>query len=297
MRRPVVSVIIPTYNCTGLLPQAVGSVLGQGLPPEDLEVIVVDDGSTDDVAGALAPFGGAVTLIRQANAGPAAARNRGVAVSRGGHVAFLDADDYWLSGCLAGMLALADTNAPALVTVDLYYETNGVRELQSVFERGRLDAFFDLAAQAQYRRALEGGLFSYMTLMPRRLFDELGGFNPTLRFGEDYDLALRALARGIPVRAVKEPLAIYRYLRTGASTTIWSSAKIGSLLRMLAPHRRYVPAARWRSLKSKLAYLRFYEAVQRRAWVAAAISGAQLAARPRFCLEMVRARRMRTVKA
>jgi glycosyltransferase involved in cell wall biosynthesis len=296
MSRPVVSVIVPTYNCTELLPQALGSVLGQGLPPGDLELIVVDDGSIDDVAEALAPFDGAVTLLRQANAGPAAARNRGVAASHGTYVAFLDADDYWLPGCLAAMLAVAARNAPALVTVDLYYETNGVREAQSVFERGRLDAFFDLAAAAQYRRALEGGLFSYMTLMPRRLFDELGGFDPALHFGEDYDLSLRCLARGIPVRAVRRPLAVYRYLRAGASTTIWSSAKIRSLLRMLRPHRRYVPAARWRSLQSRLVYLRFYEAVQRRAWLAAAISGAQLAARPRFCLAMLRARRMRTVE-
>lgn len=295
MGRPVVSVIIPTYNCTELLPQAVRSVLGQELPPGDLELIVVDDGSADDVAEALAPFDGAVTLLRQANAGPAAARNRGVAASRGTYVAFLDADDYWLPGCLAAMLAAAG-NAPALVTVDLYYETNGVREGQSVFERGRLDAFFDLAAAAQYRRALEGGLFSYMTLMPRRLFDELGGFNPALHFGEDYDLSLRCLARGVPVRAVRQPLAVYRYLRAGASTTIWSSAKIRSLLRMLQPHRRYVPAARWRSLQSRLVYLRFYEAVQRRAWLSAAVSGAQLAARPRFCLQMLRARRMRTVE-
>ncbi len=296
MASPVVSVIIPTYNCSGLLPQAVRSVLGQELPPEDLEVIVVDDGSTDDVAAALAPFGGAVTLLRQANAGPAAARNRGVAASRGGYVAFLDADDYWLAGCLRAMLGVAARDAPALVTVDLYYETNGVRDAQSVFARGRLDAFFDLAADAQYRRALEGGLFSYMTLMPRRLFDELGGFDPALHFGEDYDLSLRCLARGIPVRAIKKPLAVYRYLRAGASTTIWSSAKIVSLLQMLRPHRPYVPASRWRSLQSRLVYLRFYEAVQRRAWLSAAISGAQLAARPRFCLEMVRARRMRTVE-
>jgi glycosyltransferase involved in cell wall biosynthesis len=294
MQQPVVSVIIPTYNCTELLPQALRSVLSQGLPIEDVEVIVVDDGSSDDVAAALAPFGEVVTLVRQTNAGPAAARNRGVAAARGLFVTFLDADDYWLAGCLQAMLALAARDANALVTVDLYYETNGIRDTQSVFQRGRLDTFFELAAQAQYRRALEGGLFSYMTLMPRRLFDELGGFDPALHFGEDYDLSLRALARGIPVRAVREPLAVYRYLRAGASTTIWSSVKIGSLLRMLQPHRRYVPAARWRSLQSKLAYLRFYEAVQQRAWLSAAISGAQLAARPRFCLEMLRARGMRT---
>ncbi len=295
MPRPVVSVIIPTYNCTQLLPQAVRSVLDQGLSPDDLELIVVDDGSADDVAEALAPFDGAVTLLRQANAGPAAARNRGVAASQGTYVAFLDADDYWLPGCLTAMLAVAG-NSPALVTVDLYYETDGVREAQSVFERGGLDAFFDLAAAAQYRRALEGGLFSYMTLMPRRLFDDLGGFDPELHFGEDYDLSLRCLAHGTPVRAVRQPLAVYRYMRAGASTTIWSSAKIRSLLRMLAPHRRYVPAARWRGLQSSLVYLRFYEAVQRRAWLSAAISGAQLAARPRFCLQMLRARQMRTVE-
>jgi glycosyltransferase involved in cell wall biosynthesis len=291
MSDPVVSVVIPTYNCAELLAGAVRSVFDQGLPKEQLELIVVDDGSTDDVRGVVGQFVDSVTLVRQENAGPAAARNRGVAASHGAYVTFLDADDYWLPGCLPAMLALAHERAPAVVTVDLYYETGGERAVESVFARNNLYEFFDLPAAAQYPRALAGGLFSYMTLMPRRLFDELGGFDRDLHYGEDYDLSLRCLRRGIPVRAVKQPLAVYRYLRPGASTTRWSSAKFASLLRMLEPHRRYVPTDRWRRLQDGLAFSRFHEAVRQGSWLSVVSSGAQLAARPRFCLEILAERR------
>lgn len=294
MRAPVVSVIIPTYNCTEFLPQAVRSVLDQGLPEEQVELIVVDDGSKDDVRSALAQFGTAVTYVRQDNAGVSAARNRGVLASHAAYVAFLDADDYWLPGCLPAMLALAREHSKAFVTVNLYYETNGTRAGQTLFERNDLHAFFDWPAEKQYPRALEGGLFSYMTLMHHALFEQMGGFNRELCYGEDYDLSLRCLSRGIPVRGVKEPLAVYRYLRPGAATTIWSAARIASQLRMLEPHRRFVPRQRWRSLSNRLVYYQFREAMQRRSWLSLLISAAKLAARPRFCFDVLRAHGIRT---
>lgn len=293
MPAPLVSVTIPTYNCTQLLLQAVSSVLDQGLPEEELELIVVDDGSADNVRSALAQFGDVVTYVRQDNAGTAAARNRGVDASHAFYVTFLDADDFWLPGCLPAMLALAREHSRAFVTVNFYYETYGVRAKQSQFERNDLYAFFEWPAEKQYPRALEGGLFSYMTLMPRWLFDQMSGFNPKLSYGEDYDLALRCISCGFPVRAVKEPLAVYRYLRAGASTTAWSAAKFASELRMLEPHRKYVPRQRLRGLRSKLVYCQFREALRQHSWSSALISAAQLAARPRFCLDILRAHRAR----
>src|SRR5437773_3781756 len=89
-----VSVVIPTYNYARYLPEAIDSALAQTHAP--LEVIVVDDGSTDDTPRVLAVYGDRIRVIRQANRGPGAARNTGIAAARGEYVGFLDADDVWL---------------------------------------------------------------------------------------------------------------------------------------------------------------------------------------------------------
>ncbi|MGH8352412.1 MAG: glycosyltransferase family 2 protein [Pseudomonas sp.] len=104
---PLISIVIPTYNYAGVLPRAVESVLAQW--DERVELIVVDDGSTDDTAAVLrrlqALHGERLQVLRQANAGPAAARNHGLRSSRGPFLLFLDADDELLPGALAAVLA------------------------------------------------------------------------------------------------------------------------------------------------------------------------------------------------
>jgi glycosyltransferase involved in cell wall biosynthesis len=91
--QPCISCIVPVFNGARFLAEAIDSILGQSLAPG--EVIVVDDGSTDSTPEVAARYGGRVTYVRQDNAGPSAARNRGVLRSRGDFVAFLDADDLW----------------------------------------------------------------------------------------------------------------------------------------------------------------------------------------------------------
>ena len=98
-----VSVIMPVYNGERFLLDAVRSVEAQGL--ERLEILVIDDGSTDGTAAILAGLGSRVRAVRQPNRGPAAARNQGLALARGNVIAFLDADDLWSPGGLADMLA------------------------------------------------------------------------------------------------------------------------------------------------------------------------------------------------
>ena len=88
-----VSVVVPAYNYARYLPKAIDSALGQTHPP--LEVIVVDDGSTDDTPRVLAAYADRIRVIRQANQGAGAARNAGIAAARGEYVAFLDSDDLW----------------------------------------------------------------------------------------------------------------------------------------------------------------------------------------------------------
>ncbi|MCA9271314.1 MAG: glycosyltransferase family 2 protein, partial [Planctomycetales bacterium] len=91
---PTISVVIPTFNCAGYIGRALDSVFSQDYAP--LEVIIVDDGSTDDTIAALEPYNDRIRLLRQANAGSAAARNAGLAQATGEFVALLDADDWFL---------------------------------------------------------------------------------------------------------------------------------------------------------------------------------------------------------
>jgi glycosyltransferase involved in cell wall biosynthesis len=90
---PAVSVIVPAYKAAHVVGRAVDGLLAQTWPPD--EILIVDDGSPDDLAGALAPYGGRVRLLRKANGGAAGARNFGLGRAAGDVIAFLDADDYW----------------------------------------------------------------------------------------------------------------------------------------------------------------------------------------------------------
>src|SRR5690348_3025712 len=98
-----ISVIIPAYNAANCIQRAIDSALAQTLPPR--EVIVVDDGSTDETPRLVVSYGERVHLIQQSNAGPGAARNRAVRASRGEWLAMLDADDSWLPQKLERQLA------------------------------------------------------------------------------------------------------------------------------------------------------------------------------------------------
>src|SRR5688572_20501170 len=90
---PTISCIVPVYNGERYIREALDSILGQTYP--NLEVVVVDDGSTDATAAAVASYGNRVSYLWQPNAGPVAARNLGLGAATGDYVAFLDADDLW----------------------------------------------------------------------------------------------------------------------------------------------------------------------------------------------------------
>jgi len=106
MNAPRVSVVIPTFNRSRLVQLAIESVLAQQF--RDFEIIVVDDGSTDDTAACLARYGDPVRVVRQDNLGMNPARNAGIALARGEYIALLDSDDLWLPGKLALQVAILD---------------------------------------------------------------------------------------------------------------------------------------------------------------------------------------------
>jgi glycosyltransferase involved in cell wall biosynthesis len=149
--KPVFSVIIPAYNRAAYLPQTLRSALEQQLPDGgEVEVILVDDESTDNTPEVAASFGDDIVYIRQPNRREGAARNAGAGRARGRYFAFLDSDDYWLAGKLAGDLARFEhADQPAMVysrgrTVDPFDRTIGERHLAN--PQG--DVFWELAREA-----------------------------------------------------------------------------------------------------------------------------------------------------
>ena len=111
--KPCVSVIVPTFNRAWILKEAIDSVLAQNY--RDFELIVIDDGSTDHTRDILHPYRDRLTVIRQANAGVSAARNRGIRAASGRLIAFLDSDDLWLPGKLERQTAFFDATPEAMV--------------------------------------------------------------------------------------------------------------------------------------------------------------------------------------
>lgn len=195
-----VSVIIPTYNRAWALRAAVDSVLSQDY--RDYEVVVVDDGSTDETQQVLAGYEGTrLTVIRQANFGVSAARNRGIRESAGNLIAFLDSDDRWLPGKLSRQIDFFTTHPQALIcqTEEIWIR-NGTRvNPKNRHQKPSGDIF---------EPSLHLCLVSpSAVMMRRRLFDLVGMFDETLPACEDYDLWLRVGCR-YPVYLIDEPLIV-----------------------------------------------------------------------------------------
>jgi len=198
---PFISVIIPTYNRGWILKEAVDSVLSQEYP--SYEVIVVDDGSTDDTAEILKSCASRIAVIRQANQGVSAARNRGVREASGNLIAFLDSDDLWLPGKLATQAAFFRAH-PAIRICQT--EETWVRNGRRVNPKNR----HKKPSGDIFEPSLELCLVSPSAVMMRReLFEEMGGFDETLPACEDYDLWLRIGCR-YPVELIDTPLIIKR---------------------------------------------------------------------------------------
>jgi glycosyltransferase involved in cell wall biosynthesis len=203
---PLVSAIIPTYNRGGYVAHAIQSALDQQLPRTACtEVIVVDDESTDNTAEVVAGFGDRVMYIRQANRREGAARNSGAARAGGTYLAFLDSDDYWLPGKLAGdLLRFERADHPALVysrgrNVDSSDRYVGERKL----EHPQGDVFWLLAREA----------FMPMSTVSVRAdaFRDCGGFveDRDLSGTADWELWMRLAARW-PVGFVEQTATCIR---------------------------------------------------------------------------------------
>jgi glycosyltransferase involved in cell wall biosynthesis len=201
MSPPLVSIVIPTYNHAHFLGEAIESALAQGSVAT--EIIVVDDGSTDDPAAVVSRYPG-VRLIRQKNAGLAAARNTGWRAASGAFVVFLDADDRLLPGAVEANLLLHSANPGCAFVYGRY-------RLISADGTVRKEPLLVPIGQDPFAGFLRGNAVGmHGTVMYRReCLEDSGGFDPALLACEDYDLYLR-LSRTHKVACSPELIADYR---------------------------------------------------------------------------------------
>jgi glycosyltransferase involved in cell wall biosynthesis len=262
-----VSVIVPTYNRAGIVRAAIDSVLRQTYA--NVEVIVVDDGSTDDTRQVVEGYGAPVRYLHQRNGGVSAARNFGFAHARGEFVALLDSDDQFLPWKLdAQVRMLREHPDVGMVWTDMtaidehgsivqdrylrtYYDAHALARLEEVFTPGGpLEGIFpDAPASAKTAPVYRGDIFSQMllgnlvhtstVLLRRSRLREVGGFDTSLvHSGEDYEFHLRTCSYG-PVALIDAPSLLYR---------------IGAADQLTAPH-----LATYRSRNNLTTVLRWLE--------------------------------------
>ncbi len=206
-----ITVIIPAYNAEAHIKRSIDSVLAQRHPAQ--EIIVVDDGSIDGTAEIVKEYEERVRYIYQANRGVSAARNRGIREAKGEWITFLDADDEWLPELLESQVRLLQRN-PDLVWVGADYERFS--------EQTKRSAPHNIPAQIEkhlqgkdyfenFFQAFTSDMFGCTDtmLIRREVLREVGGFDESLKVGEDLDLWMRIAYRWPKFGFVARPLAVY----------------------------------------------------------------------------------------
>ncbi|MDE7304987.1 MAG: glycosyltransferase family 2 protein [Alistipes sp.] len=210
-----ISVVIPLYNKRDEVGATLRSVLAQTLPP--VEVIVVDDGSTDGGAEVVRTIGGlSVRLISQSNAGVSAARNRGAAQAQGAYVAFLDADDRWEPGFLAEIAAMIREFPGCGIYSTAFWVVGREGRFPAPCPdlRGVVGNFFRDSAHRYIS-------IPSASVVPRHVFDEVGGFPPGMKIGEDLYLWVK-IARRWPVCFSPARLVCYSKTAANRSAAIYT---------------------------------------------------------------------------
>ena len=209
---PNFSVLIPAYQAARTIGEAVESALTQTLVPQ--EIIVCDDGSTDDLSEALAPYRDRITVVRlEQNQGLSAARNAALKAASCEFVATLDADDILLPRYLEAIAELAAARPDlAIMVTDAYVELEGKRIRHSY------DESWSFEVANQRLGILERNFIPSRAVVRRATLLDMGGWDESLRHAEDWDLWLRMIFRGLSAGLVCEPLACYRVQPDSLST-------------------------------------------------------------------------------
>jgi glycosyltransferase involved in cell wall biosynthesis len=233
MSNPTVSVVIPTYNCARFIGDALASVLAQTY--RDFEVVLVDDGSTDDTRLRAESFPPNVKYLYQANRGPATARNTGIQHSCGEYIAFLDADDIWLPRKLERQVEAFEmgTGSDVVYTWWRWINEAGVP----------LPEVHKPTHQGNVLEKLMRGCFILpsIVMMRRTCFEQAGFFDTRLRHSDDWDILLRIAAQGYQFTFIPEVLVgkrVHEYnLSSEASKSLEDSrVMLDRVLSELPPH-------------------------------------------------------------
>jgi hypothetical protein len=245
---PTFSVIVPAYQAADFIAEAIQSALAQTARAH--EIVVCDDGSTDDLQGALAPFREEIVVIRKERGGAASALNVAVAAASGDFVAVLDADDAYLPERLEALGNLASARPDLdILTTDASVERDG-RVV------GRFNAEVEFAVEDQ-RMAILDRCFCAWSAYRRHRLIAAGGYDESLSIAYDWESALRLILGGARAGLVAEPL--YRYRLRPESLAGNRLASLGERVDMLADVKR-----RHRLSSVEVAFLERSLAAQRR---------------------------------
>jgi len=220
--QPLISVIIPVYNGEDFIQDAIQSVLDQKYP--NLEILVIDDGSTDQTRDKIESCSDQVTYIRQSNQGPGAARNTGLKFAKGKIIGFLDADDLWPASRLKKLKDRLDQDSSLEVVLGhtLSEELPGVSGTPGNLLRPHILPIFGC------------GLFK------KSIFDKVGFIDPELHYSEDQDWFLRAKEAKVSMVILKDIVLIRRLHNNNMTSGInWQDTGILEVLRKSLERRKY----------------------------------------------------------
>jgi glycosyltransferase involved in cell wall biosynthesis len=207
--RPLIAVVVPAYNLAAFLGEALGSIVAQRLPADAMEIVLVDDGSTDETPAVAACFAPRVRYVHQQNRGLPAARNRGASETTAPYLSFLDADDRFLPDKLEAELRILEVKR----TIDVaysgwhYIDEAGARLPQHGWSRDEGDVL---------ERLLLGNIIHpHAATLRRSTFATAGGFDESLTSVEDWDLWIRVSLNGARWATVARPALEYRVRHDG----------------------------------------------------------------------------------
>jgi glycosyltransferase involved in cell wall biosynthesis len=258
---PMVSVIMPAYNSRMYVAAAIASVLDQEY--ENLELIVVDDGSSDGTADLARGFGNRVRVIEQSNSGPAAARNRGVGAARGDFIAFIDADDIWLPGKVQLQVAYLQKNPDVGVVfgrlIRWLADENGAFGAPPAVVNGTSDRLIvpEESGWIYPEMLLDSVIWIVSAMVRKSVWETLGGLDESLRVGEDYDFFIRA-SRLCKMDELDRVVALYR-IHQQSTTQVMRVEDFESIVLMRAIQRFGTASPDGREVSQKLLRLRLHK--------------------------------------
>lgn len=201
MNSPLVSVIMPNFNYSHYIGQAITSVLNQTY--KKIELLVVDDGSTDDSIQVISSFGSVLTVLHTANLGPSAARNAGIKASNGAWLAFIDSDDVWLPNKLE--IQMSHLLSQPLEIISCRYKKIG-----SAAEVEKISPKQNICNQIWFEKNPTSSPFPPSTVvLSRQLFSLVGTWRQDLKRAEDFDFFRRCSKFG-EIRILEDVLVEYR---------------------------------------------------------------------------------------